>query len=67
MRHAKRDYLSQEDIRLALKSLNMVSSADRVFHYPSNWPVNFKKLPSGQQPNSAMDDRPARELAHLTK
>lgn len=44
MRHSKRDYLTQQDIKLAMKGLNLIGNEERIFGYPSNWPVQYQKL-----------------------
>ena len=45
MRHSKRDYLTQADIRLALKKLNFgESSSNLLLGYPSHVPFQFVKM-----------------------
>ena len=58
MRHGKREHLTQDDIKLALKSLNMIDVHDRLFNYPANWPVKFSKLPQNQASFLGQQDEP---------
>ena len=45
MRHSKRDYLTQQDIKLALKKLNFgEASQNLILGYPSHVPFQYVKM-----------------------
>lgn len=48
MRHSKRDYLTQGDIRLALKKLNFGDSSSMLLGYPSHVPFQYIKMGQAQ-------------------